>query len=92
MKSKKELNKKSKELTELKIEFQKLEEDNNKNIRVMQDILSEFGKEIGENILAELTNNNTEKNIDNLNENFKEFSNNNDAMEKMEDGEIIFLN
>ncbi len=92
MKVKKELNKKTKELTELKIEFQKLEEDNNKNTRVMQDILSEFGKEIGENILAELTNNNTEKNIDNLNENFKEFSNNNDAMEKMEDGEIIFLN
>lgn len=88
---KKELNKKNKELTELKIEFQKLEEDNNKNLKVIQDVLSEFGKDIGENILAELTNNNTEKNIDDLNENFKEFSGNNDEMQKLEEGKLVIL-
>jgi len=77
---KKVLNKKNKDLTELRIEFQKLDEDNNKNLKVIQDILSEFGKEIGENILAELTNNNSEKNLGNLNENFKEFSCNNDEI------------
>lgn len=83
---KKELNKKNKEITELKIDFQKLEEENNKSLKVIQDVLNEFGKEIGENILAELTNNNTEKNIDNLNENFNEFVSNNDEIQKINAG------
>jgi len=58
IKAKQDLNKKNKELNELRIDFQRLEEDNNKNLRVIQEVLNEFGKELGENILAELTSNN----------------------------------
>jgi len=90
LKAKQELNKKTKELTELRIDFQKLEDDNNKNLKVIQDVLSEFGKEIGENILAELTNNNTEKNIDCLNDNFKDYFYSNDDVLKNEEGNFIY--
>jgi len=83
---KKELNKKNKEFTELKIEFHKLEEENNKSLKVIKDVLNEFGKDIGENILAELTHNNTEKNIENLNENFNELASNNDEMPRNDEG------
>lgn len=86
------MNKKNKELNELRIDFQRLEEDNNKNLRVIQEVLNEFGKELGENILAELTSNNSEKNIDNLNNNFNNYFYSNDEMLKNEEGNKIFWN
>jgi len=83
LKAKQELNKKNKELNELRIDFQRLEEDNNKSLKVIQDILKEFGKDVGENILAELTDNNTEKNIDCMNDNFNDyFTSNNNLVKK----------
>lgn len=51
------MNKKNVELNSIKIDCQRLEEDNNRNLKVIESIINEYGKEIMENILSNLDNN-----------------------------------
>lgn len=64
MKIKDELNRKKQEISLLKIENIKLEEDNNKNIKIIENFLMEAGKNVGEYLLGKSfspTNGNTKE-------------------------------
>jgi len=49
---KEEVNKKRHEMTMMKIEYAKLEEDNNKNVKIIENFLTEAGKNVGEFLLG----------------------------------------
>lgn len=95
MKAKRELNKKNAELNTLKIDFSRLEKDNNKNLQVIETVLNEFGKDIAENILTIL--NNSPKNSGNTNENLNDqlnlyFENiNNNVEYPISDESMVFI-
>lgn len=42
-------------MTLMKIEYAKLEEDNNKNIKIIENFLTEAGKNVGEFLLGKST-------------------------------------
>ena len=52
---KEEVNRKRQEMTLMKIEYTKLEEDNNKNIKIIENFLTEAGKNVGEFLLGKKT-------------------------------------
>lgn len=62
-------------MTMMKIEYAKLEEDNNKNIKIIENFLTEAGKNVGEFLLGKNTSfgasgsgQNNFSNTNNLNE------------------------
>jgi len=57
-------------MTMLKIEYAKLEEDNNKNVKIIENFLTEAGKNVGEFLLGKNNSpsNLTQNNFNNTNE------------------------
>ena len=70
-KLKDEVNKKRHEITMMRMEYAKLEEDNNKNIKIIENFLTEAGKNVGEFLLGKTASsfNGTQNNF-NSNENY----------------------
>lgn len=74
------------ECNNLKIEYQKLEEDNSKNLKIIQQVLNEAGKDIGEHIISQLNNNINYNASPNEND---AYSNNNEDNENKEKESIL---
>lgn len=69
IKLKEEVNRKRQEMTLMKIEYAKLDEDNNKNVKIIENFLTEAGKNVGEFLLGKNTSfgNTAQNNFNNTN-------------------------